>query len=387
MTAPTVVLAPDKFKGSLDARGVADALAAGIAEAAPHWEIRRAPVADGGEGTVDAVLAAGWEPVRADASGPVGDPVTVTYARRGPVAVVELAGVAGLGALPGGTPQPLRAGTTGLGRVLAHALDHGAGEIVVGLGGSASSDGGAGLLTGLGARVLDDHDEEVPPGGAGLARATRLDLSGLHPRARSTPIVFAGDVDNPLLGRTGAAAVYGPQKGADAEAVRYLDAALTRWAALLSASTGRDVAALPGAGAAGGTWCGAAAVLGSVRRRGVRTVLDLIEFDDVVRGADLVVTGEGRLDEQTLHGKAPAGVGEAARAAGAEVLAVAGENTLDPARWRAAGFVDVHTLLALAPDRAAAVRDAARLLRRIGRDIAAAPVRVGAAPTTHDRPE
>ena len=186
MNAPTVVLAPDKFKGSIDAAGAADALAAGIGAVAPAWRLRRAPVADGGEGTVAAALAAGWEPVRAAATGPVGDPLTVTYARHGPRAVVELAATAGLGVLPGGAPRPLDAGTTGLGSVLAHALDHGAEEIVVGLGGSAGTDGGAGVLTGLGARVVDEDGEDVPPGGAGLARAARLDLSGLHPRARST---------------------------------------------------------------------------------------------------------------------------------------------------------------------------------------------------------
>ena len=369
-----VVLAPDKFKGSLDAPGVADALAAGIADVAPEWELRRAPVADGGEGTVDAVLAAGWEPVRVAATGPVGDPLTATYARRGPVAVVELATVAGLGVLPGGALRPLEAGTAGLGAVLAHALDRGVDEIVVGLGGSASTDGGAGLLTGLGARVLDAAGRELPAGGAALARAAGLDLSTLHPRARRARFVFACDVDNPLLGPDGAAAVYGPQKGADAAQVRQLDAALARWAGVLQESTGRDVAGDPGAGAAGGAMCGAAAVLGATRCSGVRTVLDLIGFARTVDGADLVVTGEGRLDHQTLHGKAPAGVADAACTAGSTVLAVAGDSTLDETTLRAAGFAGLHTLVALAPDRAGALRDTRALLRRIGRTIARQPV-------------
>jgi glycerate kinase len=365
-----VVLAPDKFKGSLDAAGVAEALAAGIAEAAPDWRVHRAPVADGGEGTVAAVLAAGWSPVVVDTTGPVGDPLTVTYARRGAVAVVELAASSGLGALPGGVLRPLDAGTEGLGTVVVHALDAGADEVVIGLGGSASTDGGAGLLTGLGARVLDADGAELPPGGAALARAARLDLDGLHPRVRDARFVFARDVDNPLLGPDGAAAVYGPQKGADAGQVAQLDAALAHWAALLAATTGRDVTADRGAGAAGGAVCGLAALLEVEQRSGVELVLELTGFAEAVAGADLVVTGEGRLDHQSLHGKAPMGVTAAARAAGAEVVAVAGECTLSDDELAAAGISAVHTLVALAPNVDIAIRDAGPLLRRIGAAIA-----------------
>jgi glycerate 2-kinase len=370
-----VVLAPDKFKGSLDAAGVAEALAAGIADIGPDWQVHRSPVADGGEGTVVAVLAAGWSPVTVRTTGPVGDPLTATYARRGAVAVVELAASSGLGVLPGGTLRPLDAGTRGLGTVVAHALDAGAEEVVIGLGGSASTDGGAGLLTGLGARVLDADGAELPAGGAALARAARLDLHGLHPRVREARFVVACDVDNPLLGPDGAAAVYGPQKGADPEQVARLDAALAHWAALLRATTGRDGAAGPGAGAAGGTMVGLAALVDVERRSGVELVLELTGFADAVAGADLVVTGEGRLDRQSLHGKEPMGVTAAARAAGAEVVAVAGECTLTPAELRAAGITAVHTLVALAPDRETAVRDAAPLLRRVGAEIARAPSR------------
>ncbi len=369
-----VVLAPDKFKGSLDAAGVADALAAGIADAAPDWRVHRCPVADGGEGTVAAVLSAGWSPVAVATTGPVGDPLTALCARRGGVAVVELAASSGLGALPGGVLRPLDAGTAGLGTVVAHALDAGADEVVIGLGGSASTDGGAGLLTGLGARVLDADGADLPAGGAALARAARLDLDGLHPRVRTARFVFACDVDNPLLGPDGAAAVYGPQKGADPGQVAQLDAALTHWAALLAATTGRDVAGGRGAGAAGGAMCGLAALVDVERRSGVELVLELTGFADAVAGADLVVTGEGRLDRQTLHGKAPVGVVAAARAAGADVVAVAGESTLTDAELRAAGFSAVHELVALAPDRATAVRDAAPLLRRVGAAIARAGV-------------
>jgi glycerate 2-kinase len=371
----TVLLAPDKFKGSADAPAVADALAAGIADADPHRPVRRLPVADGGEGTVAAALAAGWDPVTIHATGPTGRPLAATYARRGPTALVELAAVAGLGVLPGGVPQPLEATTRGLGSVLAHALDTGAGEIVVGLGGSATTDGGAGLLIGLGARVLDAGGHELAPGGAATARADRLDLSSLHPRAREVPIVFACDVDNPLLGPDGAAAVYGPQKGATPSQVAQLDAALARWATVLAAATGRDVAGEPGAGAAGGTPCGAMAVLGAGLRPGVETVLELVGFPAALRDADLVVTGEGCLDRQTLHGKAPVGVARAARAAGLPVVAVAGDCTLTPEQCRAAGFDAVHTVAAIAPDRATALADAPALLRRIGAELARLPRR------------
>lgn len=361
-----VVLAPDKFKGSLDAAGVADALAAGIADAAPDWSVHRSPVADGGEGTVDAVLAAGWDPVTVATTGPVGDPLTVTYARRGDVAVVELAASSGLGVLPGGEPRPLDAGTEGLGTVVAHALDSGVTEVVIGLGGSASTDGGAGLLTGLGARVLDAADVPLPSGGAALARAARLDLDGLHPGVRTARFVVACDVDNPLLGPDGAAAVYGPQKGADDAQVAELDAALAHWAALLRSTTGRDVADGVGAGAAGGTMCGLAALVDVEQRSGVDLVLELTGFADAVTGADLVVTGEGRLDRQSLHGKAPMGVTTAARAAGAAVVAVAGDCTLGADDLAAAGISGVHTLVALAPDRDTAIRAPGPLLRRVG---------------------
>jgi glycerate kinase len=366
----TVVLAPDKFKGCLDAPAVAAALAAGIASVAPSATVRVAPVADGGEGTLAAVLAAGWHPVTAAATGPVGDPLVVTYARRGQVALIESATVAGLGVLPAGLLRPLESGTHGLGQVVAHALDGGASEIVIGLGGSAGTDGGAGLLTGLGARVLDDLGRELPGGGAALRSAAHLDLTGLHPRAPGARFTFLCDVDNPLLGPRGAAVVYGPQKGADPDQVRLLEDGLTRWAALLRSSTGHVVADLAGAGAAGGTPAGALAVLGARLSPGIDAVLALIGFADIVRGADVVITGEGRLDDQTLHGKAPAGVAAAARAAGAAVHAVAGACTLDAEALRAAGFAGVHALTDLAPDAGTAIRDASLLLRRVGATIA-----------------
>ena len=363
-------MAPDKFKGSLTASEVADALTVGMAAAAPRWDVVRAPVADGGEGSVAAVLASGWEPVTVPTTGPTGEPLWATYARRGRTVVVELASAAGLGTLPDRRRRPLQATTHGLGALLWHALDAGADEIIVGLGGSATTDGGAGLLTGLGARVLDADGMTVAPGGVGLSRAESLDLDGLHPRARTARFVFACDVDNPLTGPEGAAAVYGPQKGAGPEEVRVLDAALARWARLLRRHTGRDVADAAGAGAAGGALCGAAAVLDVTLRGGAPTIFELVGLDRVLAGADLVVTGEGRLDQQSLRGKAPVGVAMAALDAGARVVAVAGTCELTPEELRAAGISDVFTLVVLEPDVSTAIATAPRLLRHVGRAIA-----------------
>lgn len=365
-----ILLAPDKFKGSLDAAGVASALARGIADADPAHQVRRCPVADGGDGTVAAAVAAGWQEIRVATTGPTGSPLVARYARRDRTALVELATTSGLALLPAEEFAPVDAGTEGLGVLLVHALERGAEEVVIGLGGSATTDGGAGILRALGARVLDAHGRDLPPGGGALARAERLDLSGLHPLARRARFSFACDVDNPLLGPDGAAAVYGPQKGADPRQVKELDAALARWAAVLGRATGRDpatITAWPGAGAAGGAACGLGAVLGATRQSGAGTVLALTGFPAALDGARLVVTGEGRLDRQTLHGKAPAAVAAAAAESGVPAIAVTGECLLTEDQWRAAGFEAVYALLDLASDRQDALSNTAALLRRTGR--------------------
>ncbi|WP_280257056.1 glycerate kinase [Nocardia wallacei] len=369
--ARRVILAPDKFKGSLTAPEVAGALAAGIERAAPDVEVVAVPVADGGDGTVDAFVAAGWEPVPVRAEGPTGVVGDSVYAvRRGaagrPTAVIELARVVGLERLPDGQPDPLRASTFGLGRVIAHALDRGVRDIVLGVGGSASSDGGAGMLQALGLRILDAHGEQVPPGGAALARAERVERSGLHPALADTSFTLASDVDNPLLGPHGAVAVFAPQKGADADQRATLEAALANWAKLIDPGC----AERPGAGAAGGTGFGAMAVLGAVERPGIDVVLDLIDFRTLVRAAELVVTGEGSLDDQTLRGKAPMGVCAAARAAGIPVVAVAGRCLLSESELRTAGFEAALTLTDLEPDPARSIAHAAPLLERLGATLA-----------------
>ncbi|MBJ8346469.1 glycerate kinase [Antrihabitans sp. YC2-6] len=365
-----VVIAPDKFKGSLTAAQAADALAAGIGESHPNATIRKVPVADGGDGTVAAALAAGWEAVDVETAGPTGEPVTSVYAIRGDTAVIELANTVGLVLLPNGRMDPLGASTYGLGIVIAHALDRGARTIVIGLGGSASTDGGAGMLQALGVRILDAGAQEVERGGAGLLRADRLDLSALHPAVRDSRFVMACDVDNPLLGDSGAVAVYGPQKGAGRDDRTTLEAALTHWAGLVARVTGTDSRTTAGAGAAGGTGFGAIALLGAQQRPGADFVLELVGLADALAGADLVITGEGSLDEQSLYGKAPIGVAARAHAAGIPVVAVAGRSILTADQTEAAGFTAIHTLAEIEPDLARSMANAADLLREIGSRIA-----------------
>jgi glycerate kinase len=371
---PRVLLAPDKFKGSLTAAEVAAHLAAGIRTRRPDVAIDVAPVADGGDGLLDACSVAGFELVPVEAVDALGVPVRAAYARRGGEAVVELAAVAGLAALRE-RRAPLLATSRGVGQVIAAALDAGCAHIVLGIGGSASTDGGAGLVQALGARILDSDGALIGDGGGALREVATLDLAGLHPALAGARIEVACDVDNPLTGSLGAAAVYGPQKGADPHQLAELDAALGRWADVVAEATGADHRADPGAGAAGGVGFAAVAILGGVLRPGVQLVLRMTAFADRLAGADLVVTGEGALDEQTLHGKAPAGVAEAARAADIPVVAVAGRCDLTDVQWKEAGFDAVYTLLAEAESEQQALTRPGPLLERIGEQLA---VRLGA---------
>lgn len=365
-----VLVAPDKFKGSLTAPKVAEAVIRGLRAADGTIEAVAVPVADGGEGTLEAALAAGYARVPVTAGGPTGRPVQTAYARRGDLAVVEMADVSGLGRLPGGRLEPLRASSRGTGEVIAAALDAGCTTIVLGIGGSACSDGGAGLAQALGASVLDAHGREVPAGGGGLIEVDRVDLSGMHPALTSADVVVACDVDNPLSGPMGAARVYGPQKGASAADVEVLDQALQRWAAALAAATGSDRSASPGAGAAGGVGLAGLTLLGGRLRPGIDLVLDLIGFVDRLDGARLVITGEGSLDGQTLRGKAPAGVAAMASAAGIRTVAVCGTTELSPAELRGAGIDAGYALVDLEPDVSRCMSDAASLLERLGQRIA-----------------
>ncbi|HVB41693.1 MAG TPA: glycerate kinase [Streptosporangiaceae bacterium] len=365
-----VVVAPDKFKGSATAAEVAAALSAGLRRGRPELDVLELPVADGGDGTVAAALAAGFAPVAVTAAGPTGEPVETTFALKDGTAVVELADAAGLRRLPGGF-APLIASTYGVGQVIAAALDHGARRIVLGVGGSASTDGGAGMVQALGARLADQDGVALERGGAALCRIAAVDLAGLDRRLRGAAVLVASDVDNPLLGPSGAAAVFGPQKGASRDDVALLERGLVRWAWLTRAATGREVAAEPGAGAAGGTGFAALAYLDARLVPGIDLVLDLVGFDSAVAGADLVVTGEGCLDTQSLGGKAPVGVARAAARHGVPVVAVAGSVLLTREELAAAGFAAAYSLARIEPDLARGIARVSELLDQVGRQIAA----------------
>ena len=356
-----VVVAPDKFKGSLTARAAAEALARGIGRVRPDLAVHQVPVADGGDGTVAAALAAGFTPLRTTVRGPTGQPVTATIAVRDGVAVVEAAAACGLALLPDGRPAPLTASSYGVGELLLAAVAEGCTTAVLGVGGTASTDGGAGLVQALGGTVLDTHGGPLPPGGGALVDVAAVHLDTLDPRLAGLEVVLASDVDNPLLGPAGAAAVFGPQKGADEAQLRQLEAGLAAWSALVNPG----FADTPGAGAAGGIGFAALAVLGATRRAGIGLLLDLIGFADHLPGAALVITGEGSLDEQSLHGKAPIGVVEAAGAAGVRSVAVAGRCQLDRQALADAGISAAYVLSDLEPDPALCMADADRLLERL----------------------
>ncbi|AJE43225.1 glycerate kinase [Streptomyces nodosus] len=367
-----VLIAADKFKGSLTALEVAERVTAGLRRVVPGLEVEALPVADGGDGTVAAAVAAGFVRHEARVTGPLGQEVTAAFALRGDTAVVEMAEASGLGRLPAGVLAPLTASTHGSGELLRAALDAGARTIVFGVGGSATTDGGAGMLSALGARFLDAEGEPVPPGGGGLAGLARADLSGLDPRLASVDLVLASDVDNPLTGPKGAPAVYGPQKGASPDDVAALDAALVHYAEVLEEAVGSraaEYAGAPGAGAAGGIGYGAL-LLGARFRPGIEVMLDVLGFAPALERASLVITGEGSLDEQTLHGKAPAGVAAAARAAGKEVVAVCGRLALSAQELSGAGIRRAYPLTEEEPDVALCIAQAGPILERVAERIA-----------------
>ena len=365
MRAGHVVGAPDKFKGSLDAPEVARRIGAGLRRVRPEVAVRELPVADGGDGTVEAAVVAGFERVRAEVGGPTGEPVAASYAVRGDVAVVELAEASGLRHLPGGRYAPLTASSRGTGELIADAVRRGARRVVLGLGGSACTDGGAGMAAALGARLLDADGRELPPGGAALRDLDRLAAAAEAGRMRGVTVVVAGDVDRPLLGPDGAAHVFAPQKGAGPGDVDVLEQALTRLDAVVRRDLGVDAAGRPGAGAAGGAGFGAMAFCSATVAPGITYLLDLLGFAGHLDGARLVVPGEGALDRQTLRGKAPMGVARAAGTAGVPVLAVAGHNTLSDGELRAAGFAGAYALTDIEPDPARCMREAGPLLERL----------------------
>jgi glycerate 2-kinase len=371
-----VIIAPDKFKGSLTAAQVAGCVAAGLRDACPGIQTVELPVADGGDGTVDAAVAAGFRRLEVEVTGPVyGSWVTAAFGLRDGTAVIEAAqacGLALLASLTGGELAPLTATSRGVGELITHAIEAGARRIVLGLGGVATNDGGAGLVQALGARLRDEAGHELPPGGGALARLATMDLPGAGTPS-DVEFLVASDVDNPLLGPNGAAAVYGPQKGASPDEVKTLDAALARWADVAEDAAGTRVRDLPGAGAAGGLGFAALLFLRARLRPGIELLLDMLGFAAHLDRAGLVITGEGSLDEQTLFGKAPVGVARAAAAhePPVPVVAVSGVCSLSDAQLRAAGIAAAYPLSGIERDPARSIANAGPLTQRLATRIAA----------------
>jgi len=321
------VLAPDSFKESMTAPQAVAAMERGIRAVFPDAQCVRAPMADGGEGTTDALVAAmGGTLVAVDVQDGLGRPVRARYGYVADehLAIIEIAAAAGLDLIAAPDRDPRITSTYGVGELVSAALDRGARRFVVGLGGSATNDGGAGMLQALGARLLDRTGADLPRGGAALAHLDRIDVSALDPRLDAASFQLASDVTNPLLGLEGASHVFGPQKGADEQAVRELDDALGVFARVVSTTTGRDVALTAGAGAAGGLGAAFLAFVDAQMDRGVEVVMRAAHLDEQIAGADYVFTGEGSIDSQTLRGKTPFGVAQAAQRHQVPVIAFAG---------------------------------------------------------------
>jgi glycerate kinase len=362
-----VVVAPNAFKGSLTAAQAAAAIALGVREVFPEAEIVEIPVADGGDGTVEALVSAHHGDYHSvDVEGPLGDPVRAIYGLiyEGRTAVVELASASGLALIPRDRRDPRIASTHGFGQLLEAARMAGVTAVIAGIGGSATNDGGAGMAQALGYRLLDAAGRDLPRGGAALLGLDRIDASGLHPGWRSVKVMVACDVTNPLTGPIGASFIYGPQKGADQTMVRELDRALERLALVMERDLGKRVGDVPGAGAAGGTGAGLIAFLDARLVPGASLVVDTSGFDKELRGAQLVITGEGRVDSQTADGKAPAEVARRAHAAGVPTLLVAGTKGRG---WEALKELGVRAVVTLADEGESQdqlMRDASHALSR-----------------------
>jgi len=340
-----IVVAPDSFKECLSSAAVADAVERGILRVFPNAEVVKVPMADGGEGTVEAVAAATSASLRTClVTGPLGESVEASYAVVSDTAVIEMAAASGLHLVPPDKRNPLNTTTHGTGELVKAALDDGVSRVVVGVGGSATVDGGTGMAQALGVRFLDSAGEEVRGCGGNLARIDSIEMSGIDPRVKECTFEVACDVTNPLCGDRGAAAVYGPQKGATPQMVDELELGLGHLARVIKRDIGVDVAEMAGAGAAGGLAAGLVAFLGAELRSGVELLIETVRLEEKLRGADLLITGEGKLDEQTLSGKLPLGVARLAAKYRIPAIAIAGAFDGDQKRFHDEGFASVLTI-------------------------------------------
>ncbi|MCK9778949.1 glycerate kinase [Pseudomonas syringae] len=368
-----IVIAPDSFKDSLSAQAVADAIASGLVEVWPHAELIKCPMADGGEGTIEALLAAcNGEVMSASVSGPLGAPVNAQWGwlAESRTAIIEMAMASGLQLLTLAQRDACVTSTEGTGQLISAALDAGARRVILAIGGSATNDGGSGMLSALGARFLDADDQTLAPGGLALADLARIDLSGFDPRLSDVCVEIAADVDNPLCGPNGASSIFGPQKGASPEQVMALDAALGCFADHTAQVLGQDLRDSPGSGAAGGMGFAAKAYLKASFRAGVEVVADLTGLEHALIGADLVITGEGRFDAQTLRGKTPLGVARVARRRQVPVIVLAGTLGEGYEQLYAQGIGAAFALVSGPMSLEQACRDTRRLLHERARDVA-----------------
>ena len=360
-----IVVAPQSFKGCLSAHEVTGAITRGLKNVLPGADIAALPMADGGEGTVDALVSAtNGKFMLAEVTGPLGGRVTAEWGilGKGSTAVLEMAAASGLTLIPPDKLDPLVTTTYGTGELINAALDAGCSEIIIGIGGSATNDGGSGMAQSLGARLTDRQGIEIGPGGAELERLYHIDISGLDKRLAGCTGTIACDVSNPLCGEDGASHVYGPQKGATAEMCRQLDSALANYADVIEKDIGIDIREMPGGGAAGGLGAGLAAFLGAGIVPGIDIVSQIVGLSGHLKDAALVFTGEGRLDAQTMYGKTVAGVSARAKAAGVPVIAIAGELQGDLAELYQCG---IDAALSIAPGPVTAEESRARAAQLI----------------------
>ena len=368
-----IVIAPDSFKESLSAQGVAAAIQAGMQGVLKDAEFILLPVADGGEGTTDALVAAtNGSFQQLLATGPLSNKLMATWGLLGNSnsAVIETAAASGLDLVAPEQRNPLVATSYGTGELIMAALEHGVEHIILGLGGSATNDGGVGLLQALGAKFLDASGNNISVGGAGLAELASIDLGALDPRLAQVRFEVACDVDNPLTGERGASAIFGPQKGADAQMVVQLDQNLAHFAAVLLRDTGIDISTAPGSGAAGGIGAAMLLMAQVELKSGVDIVLDAVQFESHLRGADLVITGEGQIDGQTASGKTPVGVARRAKQKGVPVIAVAGSLTAEADNVRSAGIDAIFSVVPGVTDLPSALRNASDNLTKTAANIA-----------------
>ncbi|VUS84657.1 glycerate kinase [Klebsiella spallanzanii] len=369
-----IVIAPDSYKESLSALDVATAIEQGFREVYPDAEYVKLPVADGGEGTVEAMVAAtqGCR-IEVTVTGPLGEPVEAFYGLSGDeqCAFIEMAAASGLESVPTAQRNPLLTTSWGTGELIRHALDAGVTQIIIGIGGSATNDGGAGMVQALGAKLLTKDNQQIAPGGGALDSLARIDVSELDKRLVGCRIDVACDVTNPLTGPQGATAVFGPQKGATAEMIARLDQALAHFAEIIHRDLDLDVLTLEGGGAAGGMGAGLYAFCGAKLRPGIEIVTDALHLADIVADADLVITGEGRIDSQTIHGKVPVGVARVAKRYNLPVIGIAGSLTADVGVVHQHGLDAVFSVIYSICTLDEALENAAENVRMTARNVAA----------------